>query len=155
MLVRRYGAQPPLSPVYNGPDRVLERSTHFFLLEMGRGTNKVSTICLKAAQTQADTEPAKPPRMGRPVAQAPPVRAPPTQRWRPRQVTFNNIINVSIQPPASQRPAAEPTKPLSLPPQSLGRDLWWRTVRSCYVSRLDRHVTYYTSHMLYICTYSP
>jgi hypothetical protein len=33
--------------------------------------------------------------------------------------------------------------------------LWWRTVCSRYVSRLDRHVTYYTSHMLYICTYSP
>jgi hypothetical protein len=30
--------------------------------------------------------------------------------------------------------------------------LWWRTVCSYYVSRLDRHVTYYTSHMLYICT---
>jgi hypothetical protein len=29
--------------------------------------------------------------------------------------------------------------------------MWWRTVCSYYVSRLDRHVTYYTSHMLYIC----
>ncbi len=43
-----------------------------------------------------------------------------TQRGRLRQVTFNNIINVSIWPPALQRPAAEPTQPLSLPPQSLG-----------------------------------
>ncbi len=33
--------------------------------------------------------------------------------------------------------------------------MWWRTVCSYYVSRFDRHVTYYTSHMLYICTYSP
>jgi hypothetical protein len=32
----------------------------------------------------------------------------------------NNIINVNIRPPASQRPPAEPTQPLSLPPQSLG-----------------------------------
>ncbi len=33
--------------------------------------------------------------------------------------------------------------------------VWWRTVCSYYVSRFDRHVTYYTSHMLYICIYSP
>ncbi len=87
VLVHRDGAQPPLSP---GPYRVLERSTHFFLLEMGDRTDKVSTLRLKAARTPADTEPAKPPRRGRPVAQAPPVRAPPPkQRGWPRQVTFS------------------------------------------------------------------
>jgi hypothetical protein len=68
----------------------LERSTHFFLLEMGDRTDKVSTLRLKVARMPADTEPAKPPRRGRPVAQAPPVRAPPPkQRGRPRQVTFS------------------------------------------------------------------
>ncbi len=113
-------AHLPLSPVYDGPYQVLERSTHFFLLEMGERTEKVSTLRLKVARTPADTEPAKLPRRDRPVAQAPPVRAPPpTQRGQLRQVTFNNIINVSIRPPASQCPAAEPTQPLSLP-QSLG-----------------------------------
>jgi hypothetical protein len=60
VLVRRDGAQPPLSPIYDGPYRVLERSTHFFLLEMGDRTDKVSTLRLKAARTPADTEPAKP-----------------------------------------------------------------------------------------------
>jgi hypothetical protein len=90
VLVRRDGAEPPLSPIYDGPYRVLERSTHFFLLEMGDRTDKVSTLRLKPARTPADTEPAKPPRRGRPVAQAPPVRAPPPkQRGRPRQVTFS------------------------------------------------------------------
>jgi hypothetical protein len=34
-------------------------------------------------------------------------------------IATNNIIHVSIQPPASQRPAANQTQPLSLPPQSL------------------------------------
>jgi hypothetical protein len=53
VLVRRDGAQPPLSPIYNGPYRVLKRSTHFFLLEMGDRTDKVSTLRLKAAQTPA------------------------------------------------------------------------------------------------------
>ncbi len=50
------------------PYRVLERSTHFFILEMGDRTDKVSTLRLKAAWTPADTELAKPPRRGRPVA---------------------------------------------------------------------------------------
>ncbi len=85
VLVRRDGAQPLLSPIYDSPYRVLEQqSTHFFLLEMGDRADKVSTLCLKAALTPADTEPAKPPRKGHPVAQAPPVRAPlPKQQGRP------------------------------------------------------------------------
>jgi hypothetical protein len=65
--VRWDSAQPPLSPIYKGPYRVLERSTHFFLIEMGGRTDKVSTLRLKAAWTPADTEPAKPPRRGHPV----------------------------------------------------------------------------------------
>ncbi len=90
VLVRKDGAQPPLSPIYDGPYRVLERSTHFFLFEMGDRTDKVSTLRLKVARTQADTKPAKPPRRGRPIAQAPAVRAPPPKQWgRPRQVTFS------------------------------------------------------------------
>ncbi len=90
VLVRRDGAQLPLSPIYDGPYRVPKRSTHFFLLEIGNRTDKASTLSLKAAQTPAKTEPAKPSRRGRPVAQAPPVRALlPNQRGRPRQVTFS------------------------------------------------------------------
>jgi hypothetical protein len=70
VLVRRDGAQPLLSPIYDDPYRVMERSTHFFLLEMGDRTDKVSTLRLKAAQTPADAEPAKPSRRGHPVARA-------------------------------------------------------------------------------------
>ncbi len=51
VLVRRDGAGPLLSPFYDGPYQVLERSTHFFLLEMGERTDKVSTLRLKAART--------------------------------------------------------------------------------------------------------
>jgi hypothetical protein len=47
VLVRRDGAQPPLSPVYDGPYRVVERSTRFFLLQIGDRTDKVSTLRLK------------------------------------------------------------------------------------------------------------
>jgi hypothetical protein len=30
------------------------------------------------------------------------------------------------------------------------KQMWWRAICSYCVSRLDRHVTYYSSHMLYI-----
>jgi hypothetical protein len=153
MLARRDGAQPPLSTVYDGPYRVLERSTHFFLLEMGERTDKRSTLSLKAARTPIDTEPAKPPRRGRPVAQVPPVRAPPpSQRGRPRQVTFSFPPHRHRHQQPRQRPAARfampgpRTDPTSEPVASeFGGDLWWRTVCSSRVSRLDSHMTCYTS----------
>jgi hypothetical protein len=126
---------------------------------MGERTDKVSTLRLKAARTPADTEPVKPPHRGHPVTQAPPVRAvpktagaAPTGDLQPstNNVTNNNFIFIiSIRPPASQRLAAEPTQPMSLPLQSLGGTCGG--VPS--VPTLDRHVTYYTSHMLYICKY--
>jgi hypothetical protein len=119
ILVRRDGAQPPLSPIYDGPYRVLERSTHFFLLEIGDRTDKVSRLRLKAARTPADTEPAKPPRRGRPVAQAPPVRAPPPkQRGRPRQVTFSLPPTM---PPTTTSASSASSRPLrtARPPNRL------------------------------------
>ncbi len=48
VLVCRDGTQPLLSPVYKGPYRVLERSTHFFLLEMGVGVAPLRRRCLSA-----------------------------------------------------------------------------------------------------------
>jgi hypothetical protein len=136
VLVRRDGAQPPLSPIYDGPSRVLERSTHFFLLEMGDRTDKVSTLRLKAACTPADTEPAKLPSRGRHIAQGAPrcagatclraaaetAGAAASHDLQPSSynATNNHILFFSFRPPASHRPAAEPTQPQSLPPQSLG-----------------------------------
>jgi hypothetical protein len=112
VLVRRDGAQMPLSPIYDGPYRVLERSTHFFLREMGDRTDKVSTLRLKAARTPADMKPEKPPRRGRPIAQAPPVRAPPPKQrgaaasgdFQPFSYNATNdyILYFSIRPPTSQ-----------------------------------------------------
>jgi hypothetical protein len=126
-MVRQDGAQPPLSPIYDGPYRVLERSTHFFLLEMGEKTDKVSTLCLKAARSPANTEPAKPlprcagatcPRATAKLAGASGTGDP---QLPPTNATNNNsILIISIRPSSSQRPAAEPTQPLCLSPQSLG-----------------------------------
>jgi hypothetical protein len=61
VLVHRDGAQPPLALLYNGPFQVLERSTHFFHLQLGDRVNNVSTHCLKAAYTPDDTVSATPP----------------------------------------------------------------------------------------------
>jgi hypothetical protein len=119
ILVRQDGAQLPLLPIYDGPYRVLEWSTHFFLLEIGDRTDKVSTLCLKAVWTPVDTEPAKPPRRGRPIAQAPPVRAPPPkQQGRPRQVT---ISLPPTTPPRTSSSSSASGRPLrnARPPNQL------------------------------------
>ncbi len=55
-----------------------------------------------------------------------------------------------IRSPASRRPSAEPTQPLSLPPQSLGGTCGGAPSVPTVLSRLDRHVTYYP-HIC--CTY--
>jgi hypothetical protein len=68
VLVRHDGVQPPLSPLYNGPYLVLERSLHFFKIQLGTRTDTVSTHRLKACHAPADAEAALPPARGRPRA---------------------------------------------------------------------------------------
>jgi hypothetical protein len=95
VLVRRDGVQPPLSPAYDGPFAVLERSTHFFKLQIGTRTDTVSTHRLKPCRAPEDTPVALPPRRGRPLAPTPPpiVTTQPVARKKPvlrrhRHVTF-------------------------------------------------------------------
>ncbi len=93
---------------------------------------------LKAARTLADTEPAKPPRSGRPVAQAPPVHAPPpSQRGRPRQVTFSlppTSPPITSSTSASSRrfatPGRQPDSTSKPAAAEFGGDLWWRVLCS-------------------------
>jgi len=68
VLVRHDGVQPPLSPLYDGPYLVLERSLHFFKIQLGTRTDTVSTHRLKACHAPADAEAALPPARGRPRA---------------------------------------------------------------------------------------
>ncbi len=51
VLVRRDAVQPPLSPLYDGPFLVLERSLHFFKLQVGSRIETVSTHRLKPCHT--------------------------------------------------------------------------------------------------------
>ena len=124
VLVRRDAAQPPLSPAYDGPFLVLERSLRFFKLQLGGKTDVISTLRLKACHTPPDVTAAVPPRRGRPrsappletVASAPaPPRASapasprasvPPSPARLRRVSF-------AWPPATAIPASVPPVPTS------------------------------------------
>jgi hypothetical protein len=68
VLVRHDGVQPPLSPLYDGPYLVLERSLHFFKIQLGTRTDTVSTHRLKACHAPFGAEAALPPARGRPRA---------------------------------------------------------------------------------------
>jgi hypothetical protein len=54
VLVRRDGAQPPLSPMYDGPYLVLERSLRFFKIQVGSRQDTVSTLRLKPCRSPPD-----------------------------------------------------------------------------------------------------
>jgi hypothetical protein len=66
VLVRKDGPHPPLSPLYDGPFLVLERSLRFFKLQIDQRTDNVSTLRLKACKSPPDIAVAEPPRRGRP-----------------------------------------------------------------------------------------
>jgi hypothetical protein len=66
VFIRVDAKQPPLSPVYTGPYKVLERSLRFFKIKIGDRVDTVSTLRLKAAYVPASAVPASPPRRGRP-----------------------------------------------------------------------------------------
>jgi len=104
---------------------VLERSTHFFPRDGRENLQGVHTPPqgspdtgrYRASQAAAQGSPrcagATCPRVTAETAQA--------VVTGDLQPSTNNIaIIISIRPPASQRLAAKPTQPLSLPPQSLG-----------------------------------
>ncbi len=61
VYVRRGGVVPPLSPLYQGPYRVLERSQKFLSLEVGGRTEVVSVDRLKPHLGKAPLSPALPP----------------------------------------------------------------------------------------------
>ena len=82
VLVRHDAVQPPLSPLYDGPFLVLERSLHAFKLQMGSRVDTVSTHRLKACHAPEGTVAASPPKRGRPAAPAQPL-LPPCRRVLP------------------------------------------------------------------------
>lgn len=66
VLVRRESKTTPLSPLYDGPYTVLNRSPTYFTLQIGTRTDTVSILRLKPVFTSPGSLPAQPPRRGRP-----------------------------------------------------------------------------------------
>ena len=116
VLVRRDGAQPPLSPMYDGPYLVLERSLRFFKLQVGTKQDTVSTLRLKPCRSPPDVQPAVPPRRGRPptspAAASPPADVPRPPTHRRRRVTFRCPV---VSPPPESSPPPGPPPPLLHP----------------------------------------
>jgi len=111
VLVRRDAVQPPLSPLYDGPFLVLERSLHFFKVQFGSRTEIISTHRLKPCHTPEDAQPAEPPRRGRPPTAA----GPPVVRHhklsgsrQPKRVSFADPVATSLPPPLPRPPPAPP-----------------------------------------------
>jgi transposase InsO family protein len=100
VFVRNDAKQPPLSPVYSGPYRVLERSLRYFKLQIGDRTDTVSTLRLKAAYLPASAVPAVPPRRGRPPAAPPPV---PVRASKVKKVAFSERIHIITGRPTRLR----------------------------------------------------
>jgi hypothetical protein len=130
VLVRHDAVQPPLSPMYDGPYLVLERSLHAFKLQMGDRVDTVSTHRLKPCHAPEGTVGVLPPKRGRPRAvavaqgsrEAPATSgASPATSGRPatsgqpatsgsrRQVTFDCLEQV-IPVPSPQEAAGRPVR---------------------------------------------
>ncbi len=92
--VRRCGHVPPLTPLYDGPYAVLQRSLRAFKLKIGAKEDQVSTSRLKPCSSSTPT--ASLPTRGRPGC------TPPPTRLRRRQ-TANAGGSTSTSPP-NQRP---------------------------------------------------
>jgi hypothetical protein len=124
VLVHRDGAQPPLSPMYDGPYLVLERSLRFFKIQVGSRQASVSTLRLKPCRSPPDAQPAAPPRRGRPstvpAAATVPADVPRPPVARRRRVTFRCPVVVAPPelplPPPLLHPSGRPARRVG-PPQ--------------------------------------
>jgi hypothetical protein len=103
--VHRCGHVPPLTPLYNGPYAVIQRSLRSFKLQMGGKEDKISTSRLKPCSSSTLT--AAPPTRGRP-------RLHPTADPPPRRPASADG-SVSTSPP-NQRP--QTLEPFFLPSQA-------------------------------------
>ncbi len=137
VLVRHDAVQPPLSPLYDGPFLVVERSLHFFKLQIGSRVEVVSTHRLKPCHTPQEVQAAEPPRRGRPpnkvkssVARQPPLSVSRQQSShsakdpapkRLRRVSFAKPVATYVPPPPQRPPPAPPDIKLGRPVRSTAR----------------------------------
>jgi hypothetical protein len=130
VFVQRDSAKPPLTPAYDGPYLVLERSPHTIRLQLGDKTDVVATACLKAAILPPDATAAKPCCCGRPargqalLPAAPSVPASSSIRRAPlgppKHVTFATASEVAPE----GRPQRLRRPPDRFSVSSLGSETW-------------------------------
>jgi len=125
VFVRRDGIRPSLTPLYDGPYRVVHRSDTFFRLAVGDKEDSISVSRLKPLLAQGPVVPAQPRRRGRPprlkspLAQAPVVPAQPRRRGRPPRL--KPPAEPAVLPPAQlRRGRSAGLDPAHLGPQGLG-----------------------------------
>ena len=116
-MVRRDAVQPPLSPLYDGPYLVLERSLHFFKVQIGTKTETISTHRLKPCHTPEDVQPAEPPRRGRP----PNAARPPAVVRHHKLLDSRQKKRVSFADPVATSLPLQPLGPPPAPPDSAAR----------------------------------
>ncbi len=102
--VRRCFHVPPLTPLYDGPYAVIQRSLRSFKLQMGGKEDKVSTSCLKPCSPSTPT--ATPLTRARPRLHPTADPSPPPTPER-RQVRFD----LTPQPAAADSGTVFPTQP--------------------------------------------
>jgi hypothetical protein len=128
VLVRHDAVQPPLSPLYDGPFLVLQRSLHFFKLQVGSRIETVSTHRLKPCHTPEDTQAAEPPRRGRPpkTDKSSVVRQQLSDSRQRSCLSSKNSASkhrkrVSFAHPVVTASSAQPERPPPAPPDFRGR----------------------------------
>jgi hypothetical protein len=136
VFVRHDAVQPPLSPLYDGPFLVLERSLHFFKLQVGSRIETVSTHRLKPCHTPENAQAAEPLRRGRPPTAGKPSvvrqqlsgsrqqsclssKSPALKHLR--RVSFANPVVTASSPPPLRPPPAPPDIALGRPVRSTKR----------------------------------
>jgi hypothetical protein len=102
--VRRCSHVPPLTPLYDGPYAVIQRSLRAFKLQIGGKEDQVSTSHLKPCSSSTPT--ASPPTRGRPRLQPAADPPPPPTRER-RRVRFD----LTPQPAAADSGTVFPAQP--------------------------------------------
>jgi hypothetical protein len=110
--------------MYDGPYLVLERSLHFFKIQVGSRQDTVSTLRLKPCRLPPDAQLATPPRRGRPstvpAAATVPADVPRPPAARRRRVTFRCPVVVAPPelplPPPLLHPSGRPARRVD-PPQ--------------------------------------
>ena len=108
MLIFRDGACPSLTPLYDGPYRVVQLSDMYFRLAISDREDSVSVARLKPLLADGPVVPALPRRRGRPPRLKPPPEPPVVPRCRGRLPRLKPPPKPPVVPRHRGRPKKDP-----------------------------------------------